>query len=454
MNGKKLEKAAILIVDDTPANLGLLSEVLNEAGFGVRVARDGESAIRKVEYEPPALILLDVMMPGIDGFETCRRLKANDATKDIPVIFMTALSETVDKVKGFSLGAVDYITKPFQQEEVLARITAHVKLRTLTKTLEQTLSELRSTQAQVIQAAKMSSLGQIVAGVAHEINNPISFIYGNLFPVNSYIQDLLNLLYLYQKTYPNPAPDIKAATESIDLEFMVEDLQKILDSMKVGADRIRNMVLSLRIFSRLNESELKPVNIHECIDSTLLFLQHRFKKDGRLAEVEVIKEYGDVPEVTCYAGELNQAFMHILTNAIDALEESMGCGESEVGGDGSPRDSSRFVPWIRIRTEVSSFDCVRIRIVDNGPGMTEDVLNRIFDPFFTTKPVGSGTGLGLSISYQIVVKKHGGRLVCVSSPGRGSEFAIEIPIRQNVKVNLLAPEAVPVSEESCELSLE
>ncbi|WP_017716949.1 sensor histidine kinase [Kamptonema formosum] len=454
MNDKKGDIAAILIVDDTPANLSLLSAVLNQAGFGVRVARDGESAIRKVQYDPPALILLDVMMPGIDGFETCRRLKANEATKDIPVIFMTALSETVDKVKGFSMGAVDYITKPFQQEEVLARINAHVKMRTLTKTLEQTLSELRATQAQVIQAAKMSSLGQIVAGVAHEINNPISFIYGNLFPINSYIQELLNLLDLYQKTYPNPAPEIKAATESIDLEFMVEDVQKILDSMKVGADRIRNMVLSLRTFSRLNESDIKPVNIHECIDSTLLFLQHRFKKDGRLADIEVVKEYGDVPEVTCYAGELNQVFMHILTNAIDALEEGMGCGNSQVGGDGSSRDKSGFFPCIRIRTEVSSFDCVRIRIIDNGPGMSEDVLHRIFDPFFTTKPVGSGTGLGLSISYQIVVKKHGGRLVCVSAPGRGAEFAIEIPIRQNVKVNLLAPEAVPVSEESCELSLE
>lgn len=454
MSGKNAEKAAILIVDDTPANLGLLSAVLNQAGFGVRVARDGESAIRKVQYDPPALILLDVMMPGIDGFETCRRLKANEATKDIPVIFMTALSETVDKVKGFSMGAVDYITKPFQQEEVLARINAHVKLRTLTKTLEQTLSELRATQAQVIQAAKMSSLGQIVAGVAHEINNPISFIYGNLFPVNSYIQDLLNLLYLYQKTYPNPAPEIKAATEIIDLEFMVEDVQKILDSMKVGADRIRNMVLSLRTFSRLNESDLKPVNIHQCIESTLLFLQHRFRKEGLLAEMELIKEYGDVPEVTCYAGELNQVFMHILTNAIDALEEGMGCGESQVGGDGSSRDKSGFVPCIRIRTEVSSFDCVRIRIIDNGPGMSEDVLNRIFDPFFTTKPVGSGTGLGLSISYQIVVKKHGGRLVCVSAPGRGAEFAIEIPIRQKVKVNLQEPGAETLSEESCELSLE
>ena len=282
--------------------------------------------------------------------------------------------------------------------------------------LEQTLVELKVTQAQLIQTEKMSSLGQMVAGVAHEINNPVSFIYGNLTPASEYVKDLLNIIYLYQQHYPTPAPEIQSEIERVELEFLVEDLEKLLDSMKVGAERIRDIVLSLRNFSRLDEAEMKPVDIHSGIDSTVMLLQPRLRKEGGKLGIDVIKEYVQLPQITCYASQLNQVFMNILTNAIDALESVRTNSED-----------AEKKPAITIRTEVIGRNAI-VRIADNGPGMTPDVAHKIFDPFFTTKPVGSGTGLGLSISHSIVVKSHGGNLTCISAPFEGSEFIIEIPL--------------------------
>jgi two-component system, NtrC family, sensor kinase len=281
--------------------------------------------------------------------------------------------------------------------------------------LEDTLQELRRTQTQMIQSEKMSSLGQLVAGVAHEINNPVNFIYGNLNHANSYIQDLLTLLDLYQQYHPTPHPEIQATADAIDLEFLQQDLPKLLQSMKVGADRIQQIVTSLRTFSRMDEAEMKAVNIHEGIDSTLLILQSRLKGKPSHPEVQIIKEYDHLPLVECYAGQLNQVFMNILTNAIDALEEAL-----------IP------TPQIYIRTELINSERVRISIQDNGLGISEAVHQRIFDPFFTTKPIGKGTGMGMSISYQIITERHGGRLTCRSLPNKGAEFLIEIPINQNV----------------------
>jgi signal transduction histidine kinase len=308
--------------------------------------------------------------------------------------------------------------------------TATVTAQEQATQLEQTVRELQQTQAKLVQSEKMSSLGQLVAGVAHEINNPVSFIYGNLVHANQYTEDLLNLVQLYQEYYPQPAPEIKVETEVIDLDFIQEDLPKILSSMKMGADRIRQIVLSLRNFSRLDEAEMKWVNIHEGIDNTLLILANRLKPKpvGEVGAktfhcgIEVIKEYGDLPEVQCYPGQLNQVFMNILTNAIDAIDE--------YNKERSVEEIKNNPGTIRIHTEVNGTNQVLIRIVDNGPGMTEDVCHRLFDPFFTTKPVGSGTGLGMSISYQIVVEKHGGQLQCISAPGQGAEFLIYVPIEQ------------------------
>ncbi|BAZ29800.1 multi-sensor signal transduction multi-kinase [Cylindrospermum sp. NIES-4074] len=305
-------------------------------------------------------------------------------------------------------------------EEKVAKRTA--ELNEKNQNLQQTLKELQRTQTQLIQSEKMSSLGQMVAGIAHEINNPINFIHGNITYAHKYVQDLLDLIAIYQQEYPDPSPIVQDKTQEIEMDFLAEDLLKILDSMNVGSSRIRSIVLGLRNFSRLDEAEMKPVDIHEGIDNSLMILQHRLKKTRDRPAIEVIKEYGNLPKIACYAGQLNQVFMNILSNAIDALEESLA--------KGNIRDNGQLImnkPTIRIRTEFVDNHIAKIWIADNGSGMTEAVQQKIFDPFFTTKPVGSGTGLGLSISYQVVVEKHKGQLVCDSIPGKGSEFMIGIP---------------------------
>lgn len=787
------KKEQILVVDDTPANLKLVSDFLRESGFEVRVAKSGIQALKIVEAASPDLILLDVMMPEMDGFETCSRLKALEQAQDIPVIFMTAVadsSEPTYKVKGLTLGAVDYISKPIQLEEVLARVKTHLHLRSLTKQLQEqngrlqheihtrkqtevilqqeisdreqaeaalresairlrkqnkvlmelarhealnqghlktalkaiteatayniavervsvwlfdktgtllqcldlfeqsfnrhsegvelvkadypayfqalaqnqlivadeahidpqtsefsesyltplgitsmldapirlkgqtvgvvchehvgatrcwtpedqnfarsiadlvslaleaqerkraeealieseanlkiaqrvahvgswkfdvptqkitwseelfriygldptkpeptyaehiefihpddqalwqqtigkaiadgisyefdfqivqpddqvryiegrgeaivndagqvtrlvgtarditerkqaeqalrksearerekakelelALERLKRTQAQLIQAEKMSSLGRMIAGVAHEINNPISFISCNLTPATEYFQDLLKLIELYQQTYPNPTPAIEQLTNKIELNFLIEDWSKLMDSIQVGTERIRQIVLSLRSFSKLDEQELKPVDIHEGIDSTLLILQHRMRKVGASAArrdsdthqaIEVIKDYGQLPKVTCYASQLNQVFMHLLSNAIDTLETQPFPRKIAISTSVASRHGLVFSGN---NQQITNY--VVIRIADNGSGMSEEVVHKMFDPFFSTKPVGSGTGLGLSISYQIVVEKHKGQISCISALGQGTEMIVEIPV--------------------------
>ncbi len=295
--------------------------------------------------------------------------------------------------------------------------------------LERTLNDLRRAQYQLIQSEKLSSIGQMVAGVAHEINNPVSFIYGNLRYASDYVRDLLDLLNLYQECYGNQYPPVQAKIKSMDLDFLLEDLPKVLSSMQVGADRVRQIVLSLRNFARSDQFLREPVDLHEGIDSTLLILQNRLKARCNRPAIEVVKEYGDLPNVECYAGQLNQVFMNLLSNAIDAVETVPDC-----------------IGRITIRTSVNvERSSVIIQIADNGQGMTQDVKEQLFDPFFTTKPLGKGTGLGLSISHQIIVEKHGGILKCESVPEKGTEFRIELPLQTNAGLCVIESKAVVVT---------
>jgi signal transduction histidine kinase len=320
----------------------------------------------------------------------------------------------------------------FALENSNAELEARVEERTVE--LKTAMSELQRTQAQVVQSEKMSSLGQLVAGIAHEINNPVNFIHGNITYLDEYTQNLLQMIYFCQERYSSHDPEIQALAQEIDLEFLKDDLQKILFSMKMGTERIRNIVLSLRNFSRMDEAEFKTVDIHEGIESTLLILQYRLKDKSDHRSIEIIKEYGQLPLVECYAGQLNQVLMNILTNAIDALENLSVINQPNH-------------PQIVIRTLVLNSDWVAIEIADNGSGMSKEVQQRLFDPFFTTKPVGKGTGLGMSISYQIIREKHQGHLSCISSPGAGAKFIIEIPIEQIKSVQAKIPEAhnIPVT---------
>ncbi|HEY9609380.1 CHASE4 domain-containing protein [Allocoleopsis sp.] len=316
--------------------------------------------------------------------------------------------------------------------DITERKLAEAREREKAQELERTLLELTQAQSQLIHSEKMSSLGQLVAGVAHEINNPISFVYGNINHATGYVEDILKLINCYQQEYPHPSDAIREKMQDMDFSFVVSDLPKLLASMKIGSERICDIVQSLQNFSRLNEAEKKRVDIHEGIESTLLILRHKLKAKDEYSEIELIKEYGKLPKVECYPGHLNQVLMNLIANAIDALEERRM---------DKRRDSSQASPFIRIRTEVkedysllsdeSSISRVFIYVTDNGAGMTEEVCSRLFDPFFTTKPIGKGTGLGLSISYGIIVEKHKGQLLVKSELNQGSEFIIELPIRQN-----------------------
>lgn len=412
----------ILIVDDTPENIRFLSTMLADQGYQVRKALTGKMALTAAQATTPDLILLDINMPQMNGYETCEQLKQNEATASVPVIFLSALNDVVDKVKAFQVGGVDFITKPFQFEEVLVRIQTHLQIQVLqsqlhlkNSQLEKALESLKQMQAQLLRKEKLSGLGQLVAGVCHEINNPVSFIAGNLKPAQDSIQTLLELIDAYQKEYPEPSPAIKILVEEAELDFLVSDLQNMMRSMRTGVDRIGSIVLALRIFSRLGESDIKSTDIHECLDSTLLLLHHRFAEDPTMPDIEIIKNYGELPLVTCHSSEMNQVFLSLLTNAIDALQEKF-----------SHSNPAQENPIIQITTELNIPKQILIRIKDNGIGISDEVEKHLFEPFFTTKPVGQGIGLGLATSYQIVVERHKGSLNYCASAGI-TEFIIEIP---------------------------
>lgn len=427
--------AKILVVDDDLTVQLFLQDLLESVGHQVCLAEDGETGLMEAIKFQPDVLICDWMMPQMDGLEVCRRVKATSELTTTFFILLTAREQVHDRVKGLDTGADDFLSKPIEPQELLARVRAGLRTRQLmqqlsqtNQQLNQTLQELQQTQAQLVQSAKMSSIGSMVGGIAHEINNPVTFIYGNLRHVQSYAQELLELAHLCKQE--GSREEIQAKLEAIDLNFLLQDLPKVLDSMYAGANRIRSIVQSLMNFTQLNRSEKQEIDIHEGIDNTLSLLQHRLQAEGEVTRIQVIQEYGNLPKVACYGGLLNQVFMNIISNAIDCFESRFAKDALEEDSRYSlagSRENSTLLPTITIRTQFLNPNWVVIKITDNGPGMNKDVLQKIFDPFFTTKPVGKGTGLGLSISYQIIEKQHDGVLKCFSEPGKGSEFWIQIP---------------------------
>jgi len=424
-----IANSTILIVDDNPTNLAVLSKALKTNGYTVAVATDGEEAIEQVEYSPPNLILLDVMMPGIDGFETCKQMKASNTACDIPIIFMTALADSADKVKGLSLGAVDYITKPFQQDEVLARVRVHLQLRHLSKTLKEqneqlkaeiqqrkeaeatlqnTLEQLQAAQKQIIAQEKLASLGTLTAGVAHELRNPLNFInnyaIGSLELADEVLGELDNI------------GDCLADDDRDNLQEILNDIKDNSRSIHHHGQRSESIIQNMLMHSRTEGGQVQPADLNGLLSQAVELAYHSLRAKDSSFNITIDAQYDkSIGDIEVVPSDLSRAFINIIDNACYAVHQ-----KKKQLGEG-------FSPTLSVRTKREENN-VKISIRDNGPGIPEAVREKVFHPFFTTKPTGDGTGLGLSLTHDITVGKHRGTLTLETEMGSHSEFVILLPI--------------------------
>lgn len=411
----------VLVVDDDITTQMILQSALEEDGHRVRVVSNGQEGFATAVQWQPDLVISDWVMPEMDGLSLCHALKREPQLAATFFILLTAREQLDDRIQGLDAGADDFLAKPVEIQELLARVRAGLRLSQTNQRLNEALQDLQHTQARLVQTEKMSSLGQMVAGIAHEINNPITFILGNLPHLRGYVEDLIELLNLYQAEVPQPGPQLQGKLQDFDPAFVQQDAFHLMTSMHSGATRVQDIVQSLRRFSLLDEADLKPVNLNDSLETTLLMLQHRFQANGRPA-IALQRDYSHLPLVECYAKDLNQVFLNILTNAIDAVEERC------------KTDANFREPRIWISTSLREGPrgdrYATLCIGNNGPLPPQQVQAQMFDPFFTTKPVGQGVGMGLAISYQIVVQQHRGAIRCQTKPPSTTEFVIQIPLGQ------------------------
>ena len=427
-------RISVLLIDDQSMVGEILQRSLSkETDIDFHYCNDPTLAITTAIDLAPTIILQDLVMPDVDGLMLLRWFRLNPATKDIPMIVLSCKEDAHLKAEAFTHGANDYLIKLPDTIELIARIRYHSQayqtlkaLQATTKAskdqaqqLAATLNQVQEMQQQIIHVEQLTGIGRMVAGIAREINNPINFIHGNVQHVNGYIEDLLKLIQLYQQTYPNATSEIHEMSNSLDLPFISIDLPKMIDSMKSGSERIRNLVLSLQNFSHLDESEKNPIALHKSLDNTLVLLGHRINFDNGTPKILIHREYQDIPLIDCYPAQINQVLVHVLNNAIDALEA---------------REISRSVssePAISIVIKTIGLYYVEIQIQDNGIGIAPEIFDRIFEPFFTTKTTREGSGLGLAICHK-VMQKHSGSITVQSILGQGTTCRLQFPIQLTV----------------------
>jgi len=414
--------AKILAIVGDAVTVEVVQELLGREGHQVRVAPDGKEGLDLAREFSPDVIICDGTSPQINFLELCRLVKADRELARVYFILLTT-ADRFEEAQELDAPFDDFLFKPIVKEELLGRVRASKRARELRAQLALTQQELQLSRDQMLQSEKMSSLGELVSGIAHEINNPITFIYSNLTHVRSYATDLIELLRLYQKELVNPGSEILQKQQDMDVEFVLDDLLKIVSSIRTGSDRIRQLILSLQDFSRSDRAGWQLFDVSDGLENTLLLLQHRLPaREGR-RDIKVMKEFGNLPQIECYAGLLNQAFLNIINHAIDALEDSAQELED--------LESIQFKPVILISTQVVEAQRIRIEIADNDMAISKDITAQISDPFLVAKPAEPTIPLGLALSYRIIVEQHKGELKCFSEPGKGTIFRIEIPLRHS-----------------------